>query len=445
VNDAFTYWDGAPCEARPAHVDLCAETILKHCSRGLRLHALDRDGVADFLDPASLPDGFDRLKDGELRTAFVRAALLARHGGVWVDPDLVLLKNPEPVLRKAVEHGFAACEREAGVPLTCLMASTGGNEIILDHLERVRKRIADAGRRRIRWPRLFGRSRNWHYSLGRVGPGRAYFPYPAEAFAPVAPKDASLFLDRGAPVETVVGEATTAVSLKGFSALPGADRIERDELLNAGFMVSRIFRRALHIEEEQRHRAYEQVSYHREHSGSWSGPGSTPAATREIVEFLPRVIERYGIRSIGDMPCGDWTWMKEIDLGGVDYTGYDIVEFLIRENRRKHPGVRFEVLDILNGDIGRFDLIICRDFLFHVRTEDAVKALSKFRASGSSYLLSTSFPQMEQNTDLPRGEHYGYRDINLERPPYNLGRALEHVRETHAECHNRVVGLWRLV
>lgn len=444
MRDVFTYWDAPAGQARAGYIDLCHETIRKHCSGDFNVHILDRTSVRELLDPGDLPAGFDDTEDSGLRTAFFRAALLVKHGGIWLDSDSVLLGSPADAMEKAEEYGLAACEREAGVPLTCFMASTPGNEILLEHLARIREKTAGNRRRGLRWPNLFRRPGTEWESLGRVSPGHRYYAYPAGAFAPVAPGDAGRFLDRNLALEDVISDATLGVSLRGFSRAPGAPEISRDELLNARFPVSLLFRRALEIEEEQKHRAYEQVSYHKQHTGSWSGPGSTLAAAREIIEFLPRMIRTYGIESIGDMPCGDWTWMKEVDLSGVGYTGYDIVEFLIVENRRRYPDVDFEVLDIVNDGIGKFDLIICRDFLFHVSTEDAVRVLAKFRESGSRYLLSTTFDDLEANTDLPEGARYGYREINLEGHPYNMGKPLEYIREKHVECHNRMVGLWRL-
>jgi len=444
MKDVFTYWDAPAGQAKAGYIDLCHETIRKHCSGDFDVHILDRRGLREVLDPGDLPAGFDDIYDRALKTALIRAALLVRHGGIWLDSDMVLLRSPADAAEKAEEYGLAACERQAGVPLTCFIASTPGNDILLKHLARARDRAGGNRRRRLRLPNPFRRRGAEWESLGRISPDHEYYAYPAAAFAPVAPGDACKFLDRYTDPEDIVVDATSGVSLRGLPAATGARDLSQDELLNASFLVSRLFRRALDIEDEQKHRAYEQVSYHRQHSGSWSGPGSTLASAREVIEFLPRIIGKYGIESIGDMPCGDWAWMKEVDLSGVDYTGYDIVEFLIDENRRRHPGVRFEVLDILNDRVGEFDLIICRDFLFHISTEDAVRTLEKFRRSGSNYLLSTTFDGLEANTDLAGGARYGYRDINLEEHPYSMGKPLEFVREKHAECHGRMVGLWRL-
>ena len=47
---------------------------------------------------------------------------------------------------------------------------------------------------------------------------------------------------------------------------------------------------------------------------SRSGPGSTEKQTRRIREALPTILNNFGIKSMLDLPCGDWNWMKDVDL-----------------------------------------------------------------------------------------------------------------------------------
>lgn len=444
MRSIFTYWEAPAGGAKPSHIDLCHQTIRKHCSRDFDIRILDEGCVYDYLDRDDLPQGWDKIKHTAHKTAYIRAALLLRHGGVWFDPDSIILKSPVHFLAKVEEHGLVVCEREPGVLLTSFIASSPKNGLLTEHREGIREAIAGNKKREFNPLKLFRHSQAEWESLGRVRTNHRYYACPAEWFAPVKPGDARKFLDRSLGIEDVITNDTHAIALRGYSRIPSAAKMSRDETLNADFLICRLFRKALEIDDEQKHGAYKQVSYHKQHSGSWSGPGSTVEAARDIIAFLPKVVSKYGIRSIGDMPCGDWTWMKEVDLSGIDYKGYDIVEFLIRANREKYPNVEFEVLDLLNDDIGTFDLIICRDFLFHISNEDAVKVLTKFRQSGSRFLMTTSFEDLEVNTDLPDGAKYGYRRINVKIPPYSMGEPLEFVREKHPECWNRIVGLWSL-
>ena len=73
---------------------------------------------------------------------------------------------------------------------------------------------------------------------------------------------------------------------------------------------------------------------------SRSGKGSSLAQTQQVRNALPGLLQAFRIRSMLDLPCGDFQWMKEVDLRGVDYLGADIVPELIAERSARHaaPG-----------------------------------------------------------------------------------------------------------
>ena len=49
--------------------------------------------------------------------------------------------------------------------------------------------------------------------------------------------------------------------------------------------------------------------------------------------FLTGIIEKYKIKSIVDIGCGDLHWMKEINLDGIEYYGIDwIISDIAKEN-----------------------------------------------------------------------------------------------------------------
>jgi hypothetical protein len=57
---------------------------------------------------------------------------------------------------------------------------------------------------------------------------------------------------------------------------------------------------------------------------SFSGCGSNLHPTQLIRQEIPRIIRQYNIKSMLDLPCGDFHWMKEINLE-ISYIGADIV------------------------------------------------------------------------------------------------------------------------
>ena len=69
---------------------------------------------------------------------------------------------------------------------------------------------------------------------------------------------------------------------------------------------------------------------------SLSGPGSEIRQTEKIRRALPRIFKRYGVRSMLDIPCGDFNWMRRVDLDKIQYLGADIVKNIIGQNKTNY-------------------------------------------------------------------------------------------------------------
>jgi hypothetical protein len=179
-----------------------------------------------------------------------------------------------------------------------------------------------------------------------------------------------------------------------------------------------------------------------------SGIGSTLEATEIIREWLPLFLKDYGVRSFIDAPCGDFTWMKKINLSGFEYHGFDIVRSIVEQNRSYYAqdNIRFDELDIVKQSPPLADLILCRDCFVHLSNRDVQKTLSNFRLSGSKYLLTTTFNERRENSDLVSGR--GWRPINLESPPFNFPNPIrlvnENCTELDGEYSDKCLGLWKL-
>lgn len=82
---------------------------------------------------------------------------------------------------------------------------------------------------------------------------------------------------------------------------------------------------------------------------SASGPGSELAETEEVRALLPTVVADLGIKTLLDVPCGDFSWMQTVELGSVSYIGGDIVADLIESNKNRYGSSQrsFLVLDVV--------------------------------------------------------------------------------------------------
>src|SRR5262245_61973989 len=67
-----------------------------------------------------------------------------------------------------------------------------------------------------------------------------------------------------------------------------------------------------------------------------SGPGSRLGLTQPYRLFLQHALKVNQIRSVVDAGCGDWEFSQTIDWSGIDYKGFDVVEFVIAHDRENH-------------------------------------------------------------------------------------------------------------
>lgn len=191
---------------------------------------------------------------------------------------------------------------------------------------------------------------------------------------------------------------------------------------------------------------------------SISGVGSDLDATVSIRAALPGLLSELCIKTILDAPCGDFNWMKQVPLAGINYIGMDILPQLIQKNIAMHhtSGREFIVGDITRDPMPNADIVLCRDCLVHLSNRLGLKTLSNFHRSGATYLLTTTFPEVTANHNIPSG---AWRPLNLTLPPFNLPHPLLTIPDAdNQECasplvppllsrggqRGGVLGLWRL-
>lgn len=178
---------------------------------------------------------------------------------------------------------------------------------------------------------------------------------------------------------------------------------------------------------------------------SLSGPGSDYEQTKFLIPELQTLLKTLKIKTMLDVPCGDFNWMKRVDLTGIKYHGGDIVDDVIKANSKKYGrvGIKFSTIDIVNDSLPKMDLVMVRDCLVHLTTEEVFKALKNIKDSGSKYLLTTNFTwkHMSNNAEIKTGE---WRRINLEESPYNFKHPQEILIEGNIQSHDRdkTMSLW---
>jgi hypothetical protein len=178
---------------------------------------------------------------------------------------------------------------------------------------------------------------------------------------------------------------------------------------------------------------------------SASGPGSNLQATENIRLALPALLTRLGVTSLLDIPCGDFHWMKSVDLGPVKYTGADLVAPLIEKNRELY-GIRgdFVVCDLLKDSLPAADMILCRDCLVHLSLREVDLAIRNIAASDARLVALTTFPELAENVDTVTPY---WRALNFSAQPFLFPEPVEVIRDfsdTQVNDQGKFLGVWKV-
>jgi hypothetical protein len=195
------------------------------------------------------------------------------------------------------------------------------------------------------------------------------------------------------------------------------------------------------------------------------GPGATLALTEELRTWLTDMLRRNKIDTLLDAACGDWSWMRLVDLGATEYLGWDVDPQRISTCRQRieegdcnfstcKPTAKFDTVNLLTvPEIPCVDLVLCRDFLMHTTNEYVAHVIDKVRASGSVLLLATTFRDADNASrrwDPAQATWQGYMEqaVDLTAPPFDLGEPIERFAEEPGPWgilgQPRELGLWRL-
>ncbi|MEN0019688.1 MAG: class I SAM-dependent methyltransferase [Planctomycetota bacterium] len=174
---------------------------------------------------------------------------------------------------------------------------------------------------------------------------------------------------------------------------------------------------------------------------SVSGKGSTPEATQHLAASLPKLLREMGVRSIVDAPCGDFSWMKNIDLGVESYVGLDIVEPIVEQLRADHESDHrsFGVANLLDDDLPACDMVFCRDCMLHLSFHDQRKLLKNFRRTEAKWYMMSTYPGAGRNRDIVTGEA---RPVDLTLSPIGLPQPEHFVEDRGDGLVERGMGVW---
>ena len=155
--------------------------------------------------------------------------------------------------------------------------------------------------------------------------------------------------------------------------------------------------------------------------GGHSGAGSLPFWTIGYRAMLENFIAMNEIKSIVDLGCGDWQFSKFMNLEGVRYHGFDVVESVVSRNRTLYakPNISFDLRPDDPGLLPQADLLIMKDVLQHLPDEQIAFHKDHVFSRYPRCLITNSFKKIDTVTNI--NINYGeFRCLDLNKDPYKF-------------------------
>jgi glycosyltransferase involved in cell wall biosynthesis/SAM-dependent methyltransferase len=171
---------------------------------------------------------------------------------------------------------------------------------------------------------------------------------------------------------------------------------------------------------------YEKKMWGGETAPRWySGRGSNDENTEQYREYLQQFIQKYDVKSVVDVGCGDFRLGQLMDWSGLSYTGVEVVPELVERNAELYasPNVKFIEGDITEDELPEGELCLVRQVFQHFSNSAIQAALPKLRKFKYVLITDAVWPSEKPHRNLDKQTNrYGRFDsgLYLESPPFSL-------------------------
>lgn len=144
----WTYWDNISDDSTPAIINLCYKTLIVNCSESFDIVRLDKNSILKYLPELNdYKEYTDKLRIAH-KVDLYRIMLLYKYGGLYIDADTIVLRDPIEIMNKLDKHeyvGFGCtgnkCLNGYGLPSNGIMAARPHSILMAKVLENVLNKI----------------------------------------------------------------------------------------------------------------------------------------------------------------------------------------------------------------------------------------------------------------------------------------------------------------
>ncbi len=181
----WLYWEGY----MPDYIKMCKNTIYKHCSKSFEIIFLDNKKIDIYLPELKEKKlDFSNLKIAQ-KVDYYRILLLYKYGGLYMDMDILVLKDLSEIIGKLEKHDFVGfgctgykCKYGYGKPSNWLLASKPKTKLMKNILINYENKLEQFNKNKLNSKDIgyfdFGKNLIWEELDKLIQDGYTYYHYP---------------------------------------------------------------------------------------------------------------------------------------------------------------------------------------------------------------------------------------------------------------------------
>ena len=193
----WVYWENKKGSNIPDYIKLCRQTLLKHASKSFNIVELNEKNIYDYLPELRDKEkklGLDKLIIAH-KVDYYRILLLYKYGGLYMDSDIVLLRDPYEIVEKLTDYDFVGfgctgeiCHNGYSEPSNWCLASRPRGKLMGRVLKHLEQKLENTHNYNPQSYHDLGSSPRSYHDLGKfviwqeiknLGPDYKYYHYPS--------------------------------------------------------------------------------------------------------------------------------------------------------------------------------------------------------------------------------------------------------------------------
>ena len=252
----WLYWE--VIDKTPAYIDMCYETVIKHCSNDFNIIRLNEKTIYEYVSDLKFIEkklpGFKKLNIPQ-KADYYRYHLLYKYGGIWLDSDIIVFSSLMPLykhLNNKIDYVGAGCHSKkcipngAPYPANWIMISKPKTQLMSLMIDGCDKTLQEKGKinyhnigHNLLWKNIeiLQKKQNW-----------TYYHIPSKCFERDT-NDNKYVNQRLISEENMDPQCTNLIFIPIYNSAPGFPlwfkNMNKKQILKSNLLISKLFNRSL--------------------------------------------------------------------------------------------------------------------------------------------------------------------------------------------------------